>query len=113
MAATIWSGLTLGALYALIASGFASAAGSADAVDDENERDGVEHPARMTAARRPKVAEGAKQVGAANEQARVVSRRVQTFTRYLSKRAGLAPNYQPSRRRSLPPISRRVTTGCA
>jgi PAS domain S-box-containing protein len=46
-------------------------------------------------------------------QEQIVSRRLQTFTRYLSKRAGLAPNYQPSRRRSLPPISRRVTTGCA
>ena len=43
--------------------------GSADAVDDENERDGVEHPARMTTARRPKVAE-VEQVGAADEQAR-------------------------------------------
>src|ERR1700676_63415 len=49
---------------------FASAAGSADAVDDENERDGVEHPARMTTARRPKVAESTEQVGAADQQAR-------------------------------------------
>src|SRR5260370_35811895 len=48
----------------------ASAAGSADAVDDENDRDGVEHPARMTTAPRPKIAEGAKQVGTANQQAR-------------------------------------------
>jgi hypothetical protein len=53
-----------------VGDNFASAAGSADAVDDENECDGVEHPARMTTARRPKVAEGAKQVGAADEQAR-------------------------------------------
>src|SRR5262249_3651586 len=48
----------------------ASAARCVDTEDDQNERKRVEHPARMTTARRPKVAEGAIQVGAADEQAR-------------------------------------------
>ncbi len=45
----------------------ASAAGFAYTEDDQNERSCHEHPAWMATARRPKVAENAKQVEAANE----------------------------------------------
>ena len=44
-----------------------SAAGFVDTEDDQNERGCHKHPARMATARRPKVAESAKQVKAANE----------------------------------------------
>src|ERR1700730_247414 len=46
----------------------ASAAGFVGAVDDEYQRNCIEHPAGMTTARRPKVAESAIQVRAADEQ---------------------------------------------
>jgi hypothetical protein len=44
----------------------ASAAG-VNTHDDQNERYCIKHPTRMMAARRPKVAESAEQVGAANK----------------------------------------------
>src|SRR5258708_17548736 len=47
----------------------ASAAEFADSEGDQNERGRHEHPAWMTTAGSPKVAERAKQVGAADEQA--------------------------------------------
>jgi hypothetical protein len=46
-----------------------SARGSVDSGGYQNERDRVEHPAKMATARRPKVAERAIQIGAADEQA--------------------------------------------
>jgi hypothetical protein len=51
----------------------ASAARFVDTEDDQNERCCHEHPAWMTTARRPKVAESAKQVSATNEEARRAS----------------------------------------
>src|SRR5215510_15127792 len=45
----------------------ASAAGFVDTEDDQNERCCHEHPAWMATTRPPKIAESAKQVGAANE----------------------------------------------
>src|SRR5262245_42466943 len=47
----------------------ASANGFVDTEGDQNERDCHEHPARMRAARYPKVSDSAIQVEAANEQA--------------------------------------------
>ena len=47
----------------------ASAAGFVDTEDDQNERNRHQHPAGMTTARSPKVADSTIQVGAADEQA--------------------------------------------
>src|SRR6266446_1073675 len=47
----------------------ASAPGSVDAEGYQNECDRVEHPANMSTARRPKVAERPIQIGAADKQA--------------------------------------------
>ena len=43
-------------------------AAGADAEDDKNKRDQIEHPTGMTAARPPKIAESAKQVRTTDEQ---------------------------------------------
>ena len=48
----------------------ASAAGWADSDGDQDDRGGHQYPARMAPARRPEIAEGAKQVGDADQQAR-------------------------------------------